>query len=149
MKWKPVVSYENYEVSTTGRIRRVGSSIMLRPCLRNGYLCVSLWKNNKGKTLYVHRIVAEAFLHKVEGWNVVNHKDEDRLNNHVDNLEWCTSQYNNEYSLAKVWSVLSPQGDVLNITNLSKFCKEAGLNTSSMYEVMSGKRKSHKGFRRV
>lgn len=149
MKWKPVVGYENYEVSTTGHVRRIGAPTFLRPCLRNGYLCVNLWKNNKGKNFYVHRLVAEAFLLKVEGFNIVNHKDEDRLNNHVDNLEWCTSQYNNEYSLAKTWQIVSPKGKVLTVTNLSKFCKEKGLNTSSMYEVMSGKRRIHKGYRRV
>lgn len=149
MKWKKIVGYENYEVSTTGHIRRVGSSTFLRPCLRNGYLSVNLWKDNKGKNFYIHRIVAEAFLSRVEGFNVVNHKDEDRLNNHVDNLEWCTSQYNNEYSLAKTWSIVSPTGEVLTVTNLSKFCKENNLNTSSMYEVMSGKRRTHKGYRRV
>lgn len=149
MKWKVIVGYENYEVSTTGHIRRLDSSDFLKPCLRNGYLCVSLWRGNKGKTLYVHRLVAEAFLPKKEGFNIVNHKDEDKLNNRVGNLEWCTSQYNNEYSLAKTWNVVTPTGEALTVTNLSKFCKENGLNTPSMYEVMSGKRRTHKGYRRV
>ena len=61
----------------------------------NGYECVAL-KN--GKKHNVHRLVAEAFIPNPQNLSEVNHKDKNKFNNHVDNLEWCTRQYNVNYS---------------------------------------------------
>ena len=91
--WKDVVGYEGlYEVSNFGNVR---SLFRYKKQLRwdvanNRYATVQLFKNKIGKRLLVHRLVAEAFLPNPRNLPVVNHKDENKLNNNVDNLEWCT-----------------------------------------------------------
>ena len=62
-----------------------------------GYLRVYLYKNGKGKSFYIHRLVAEAFIPNPNKYQEVNHKDENSSNNRADNLEWCTHKYNSNY----------------------------------------------------
>lgn len=104
--WKPVKGYEGvYEVSNLGRVRRLwpisGHYRMLRPFLRwkfpRDYVAVNLSKGNNVRTLSVHRLVAEAFIPNPMGLPQVNHKDENKTNNCVDNLEWCDCIYNVNY----------------------------------------------------
>ena len=111
--WKDVENYEGlYQVSNLGRVRSLERDIycqngtfhqhlkekMLVPVLdRYGYQFVGLYKNGKRKKITVHRLVAEAFLPNLENKPQVNHKDENPLNNCVDNLEWRTSKYNINY----------------------------------------------------
>lgn len=104
--WKPVVGYEGlYEVSNLGRIKSLNCYNYKYPRILklgkrpDGYLCVGLSKNNTTKTKVVHRLVAEAFIPNPDNLEMVNHKDEDRANNNVENLEWCTRSYNQLYSL--------------------------------------------------
>ena len=109
--WKPVVGYEGlYEVSNWGRVKSI-KRIVKSPrgyrtvCERtlkptkdsHGYLCVSLYKEGKMKFVKIHRLVAEAFLDNPDNLPQINHKDEDKTNNHVNNLEWCDAKYNSNY----------------------------------------------------
>ena len=105
--WKPVVGYEGlYEVSNLGRVkslnyRRTGKEgiLSLKPNER-GYVCVKLSKNGKKKDYKVHRLVAEAFIPNPNNLPQVNHKIDDfehRSDNRVENLEWCTAEYNANY----------------------------------------------------
>lgn len=104
--WKPVKGYEGvYEVSNLGRVRRLwpisGHYRMLNPFPRykhpRDYMAVNLSSDNKMKTMSVHRLVAEAFIPNPDGLTQVNHKDENKRNNCVDNLEWCDCSYNVNY----------------------------------------------------
>ena len=107
--WKPVKGYEGlYEVSNTGNVRSlprkakgrkgIVRGVVLKPALsKDGYLRVTLRKDNICINKSVHRLVGEAFLDNPYGHPVINHKDEDKTNNHVDNLEFCTIQYNSTY----------------------------------------------------
>lgn len=104
--WKDVVGYEGlYKVSNFGRIVSLcsyggNSQRLMSPGLaNNGYLMVGLTKNKKQKSLLVHRLVAQAFIPNPDKLDFVNHKDENKRNNNVENLEWCTKSYNSEYSL--------------------------------------------------
>ena len=99
--WKPIKGYEeNYCVSNYGRIKSTyhASEKFLVP--RNagkGYVQVALFKDQKAKNFFVHRIVAEHFVENPSGLEFVNHKDENKSNNVYSNLEWCSASYNNAY----------------------------------------------------
>ena len=93
--WKQIEDYENYEVSTHGRVRNKRTGRYLKFDLSNcGYYRVTLCKNNKPRKFSVHRLVAQAFVEPVVGKELVNHKDSDKTNNRVENLEWVTCSEN-------------------------------------------------------
>lgn len=111
-EWRDIEGYEGlYQVSNEGRVKSLEryvewrgtikhqSERILKPLENNrgGYLVVCLCKNSKVKTYTVHRLVASAFIENYEELPCVNHKDEDKTNNNVDNLEWCTYEYNINY----------------------------------------------------
>jgi hypothetical protein len=100
--WDYIAEYNHdYQVSTCGRIKslKYNNEKILNPsCNAMGYLKVELSLYNISKQYYVHRLVAETFLPNVNYFPQVNHKDEIKNNNNVDNLEWCTSFYNNNYN---------------------------------------------------
>lgn len=116
---KPVKGYEGYyEVDQFGRVYGLERIIKVNDNGRNyekpiagkqlkqsmhtkGYKTVSLTKDGKTKNLFVHRLVAEAFIPNVDNLPMVNHKDEDKTNNFVENLEWCTNDYNINYGTAR------------------------------------------------
>jgi hypothetical protein len=100
--WKDVIGYEGlYAVSNMGQIislnyNNTGNSKTLKQSSRSGR-SVCLSKNGIKRSFPVHRLVASAFIENKENYKEVNHKDEDRTNNCVDNLEWCDRIYNNNY----------------------------------------------------
>ena len=108
--WKPVDGYEGYyEVSNLGRVRsidrfvkadkgmRLSKGQLLKPFYSNGYARVVLSKQQKTKKFSVHRLVAIAFIPNTNNYPQVNHKNEDKNCNEVDNLEWCNGAYNCNY----------------------------------------------------
>ena len=98
--WKSIKGYEGlYEISNTGKIRIVSSGV-IKKCstLPNGYLRVGLTKDRKVKYFYPHRLVAQAFIPNVANKPCVNHKDCNKNNNCVNNLEWVTYKENNDYN---------------------------------------------------
>ena len=109
--WKTILGYEGlYEVSNLGNIRRIKfinnktqiNKIKKLKLNKTGkYISVILCKNGKVKGHYVHRLVAEAFIPNPNNLPQINHKDENKLNNKVDNLEWCNSFYNMNYGNVK------------------------------------------------
>lgn len=102
---KPVAGYEGlYFVTQDGEVTNQNGKI-IKQYIKKGcgtcYKYVSLYKNGEYKAKYVHRLVAEAFIPNPEKLPIINHKDEDGTNNCVDNLEWCTNQYNVNYGTAR------------------------------------------------
>ena len=98
--WKNIEGYEGkYQVSNLGRVKSmIGQEKVLHPKKhRNGHLQIGLHKDKKRKTMYIHRLVAQAFITNPDNLPCVNHKDENPNNNNVDNLEWCTQKYNCNY----------------------------------------------------
>lgn len=90
-QWKIIKDYPNYSVSNYGRVRNDLTCKILKQNLNSsGYYRVSL----KRKHLFVHRLVAIAFIDNPNNYPVVNHLDEDKTNNSVSNLEWCTQSHN-------------------------------------------------------
>lgn len=115
--WKPVLGYEGlYEVSSYGRVKSVDRYVkacyekyrlhkgkVLSPAKdRYGYLSVVLSYNGKHKTITVHILVAQAFIPNPDDLPIINHKDEDKTNNRVENLEWCTAKYNMNYGTRNI-----------------------------------------------
>ena len=101
--WKNIEGYEGkYQVSNLGRVKSmIGQEKVLHPKKhRNGHLQIGLHKDKKRKTMYIHRLVAQAFIPNPDNLPCVNHKDENPNNNNVDNLEWCTQKYNCNYGAA-------------------------------------------------
>ena len=102
-QWKSIAGYEGlYEVSNLGRVKslnynKTGVEKILKPNKVKGYLQVQLWRDGKYKMFLVHRLVATAFLPNPEGFEQVNHLDENKSNNCVSNIEWCSAKYNNNY----------------------------------------------------
>lgn len=102
--WKAIKGYEGlYEVSNTGKVRSINynrtGKVKELSSLGNGlgYLLVVLCQEGKRKNFLVHRLVVEAFIGVIPKGFVVNHKDENKHNNNVENLEICTYKYNNNY----------------------------------------------------
>ncbi len=116
--WKQIRFY-NYEVNINGEIRSTKTGKLLKPQRSwNGYRRVTLWVGYNRKGFMVHRIVAEAFLSNPEKLKEVNHKDFDKTNNSVDNLEWCSKQQNMDH--AKNGKVLvSFKGEENNTSKLT------------------------------
>ena len=102
--WKEIAGYEGlYEVSDQGRVKSLGNNKsrkekILKPGKNNwGYLQVSLCKDGKSKKSTVHRLVAKAFISNPGNLETINHKDEDKTNNTVGNLEWMSMKDNINY----------------------------------------------------
>ena len=103
--WKDVKGYENlYQVSNDGLVRTSHKGlweILSAGRTKHGYYNVLLYKDGKRKNKRVHRLVASAFIPNPNNYPYINHKDENPSNNHVDNLEWCTAEYNSNYGTCK------------------------------------------------
>lgn len=93
--WKTLKDYPNYQVSNFGRVKSLINSLMLRTDKsKSGYLSVRVYKNTKHKVYRVSRLVGFVFIPNPENKPFINHKDGNKLNNHVINLEWCTQSEN-------------------------------------------------------
>ena len=133
--WKPIEGYEGfYEVSNCGRvksvehviIRRNGSPRPIREklihssMLPNGYLHVTLYKDCKQKHFHVHRLVAKAFIPNPNNLPEINHKDEYKTNNHVDNLEWCDLDILPRLKPRDSWVLTPPHGYLSRLPRLTR-----------------------------
>lgn len=109
-KWKSIKGFEGlYKISNYGNVKSlffwdinkrkyIIKERIIKPITdKDGYYIIGLYKNKKRKTYKVHRLVAEAFITNPNNLPQINHKDENKLNNRVDNLEWCSVIYNLKY----------------------------------------------------
>lgn len=103
---------------------------------KDGYYYVQLCENGKRKRVSVHRLVAETFIDNPCNFPMVNHKDENRENNKVNNLEWCTEKYNTNYGNARVKQAKAVSKAVVCIETGVVFCsqKEAGQITKVAHQ---------------
>ena len=160
--WKDKKNYEGrYQVSNCGRVKslnyhRMGFEKILKTKVdKDGYLTVML--NNPRKTFRVHRLVAEAFIPNPDNLPQVNHKDENKQNNVVTNLEWCDVKYNNEYNNGQKRRTIKRLKPILQYTLDGEFVREwesakqaereGGFNNVCICRCCLGQRKTHKGFR--
>lgn len=161
--WKPVRNYEGlYEVSNMGRVKSLNynktgkEKIMKGVGDGNGYLQVGLYREGKRKKCRINRLVAQAFLENPQNLPEVNHKDENKLNNCVDNLEWCSRSYNMTYNgRAKkvgkknskpVYSIDKESGLITYWESIREAERQTGINKGNICSCCKGKMKSIGGF---
>ena len=169
MRWKDVEGYAgSYQISDKGQVmsfQRNPLGRLLKPCKTpNGYLTAHLSTKGEGRTKItgIHRLVAQAFLGPPTVEEIqVNHKDGDKTNNHVSNLEWCSQSGNmtHRYDVlkkpqptgeknkhSKTYEVTYPDGRKITVVGLRAFCAKENLCYAVMSRVSRGERKSHKKF---
>lgn len=173
--WKDVVGYEGlYEVSNKGRIRslyrKLRNSILTKRSKpyyphqakrHSGHLSIWLYKDGKGKNWLVHRIVALAFIPNPDNLPFINHRDEIPYHNNVENIEWCTAAYNNNYGTVKErmseallnrkdLSIkvvrISPDGTRKSYPSMQEAARENNLFQSNIWRCCNGERHTCGGF---
>ena len=124
--WKDIKGFEGlYQVSNLGRVKSLRRNIILRQGItRKGYESVLLCTNSIHKGYYIHRLVAHAFIPNPDNLPQVNHKDENKTNNCVGNLEWCDGKYNINYGTGIAKRVKSQSKKVLQFKPDGTFVKE-------------------------
>ena len=161
--WKDIKGYEGiYLISNYGRVKSLHKKekIIKQFENTNGYLQVDLWKNGIGKHILVHKLVANSFIKNLKNYPFINHKDENKKNNRVDNLEWCTAKYNCNYGtrnlrlsspvicieLNKKYNSIKDASDDLNIqqAHISGCCmKRKHYNTAGGYHWQYAKEEEY------
>lgn len=101
MNWKIIEDFTDYKVNENGEVYSIKRNKILKQYEKKNYLGVYLYQDNKKKFRLVHRLVANAFIPNPNNLPQINHKDENSKNNNVENLEWCTQKYNNNYGTYK------------------------------------------------
>ena len=175
-EWRDIQGYEGlYQVSNLGRVKSLERKVAFGNRIRTisekilsagynkkgheGYLTVNLHKkNDRGKPHYLHRLVAEAFIDNPNNYKEVNHKDEDPTNNCVNNLEWCTRQYNENYGTKRQrqmqtvsWRIKPviayKEGvEVMRFQSAMEAERELGYCSCSIYKCCKGlQKKQYKG----
>lgn len=166
--WKDIKNFEGYyEVNTKGEIRSIErkvnyrnnkqrvikSKIKKQTLNSKGYLKVSLWKDNKSKTMEVQRIVAETFIENTMNKSQVNHIDGDKTNNKVENLEWCSPKENSlhrtnilKHGIVRV-NQFNLDGKYINTyESIKKAAKENGIKPCSISNVINCKKNTAGGY---
>lgn len=171
--WKDIKEYEGlYQVSNLGRVRSLdriinteqgkrkilGKIRKTRKDSRRFYLLVDLSKNNKTKTFLVHRLVALSFINNPNNLPQINHKDENKENNFIKNLEWCDLSYNQNYGslpqrrktfIKKAHKINSKKIISLEDGKIFNSIQEAGkffnIESSNIGRVCKGERKTAGG----
>lgn len=155
---KDIINFENYQISDDGRVWSKNRNKYLKPIDVNGYKKVSLYKNGKLHQRLIHRLVAEAFIPNPNAYEEINHINEDKSDNRVENLEWCTSSYNINYGTRVERQINSISKKVFQysidnvLLNTYKSCTEAerenpSFNHRGISYSCIGKLKTYKGFK--
>lgn len=162
--WKDIGVFRKFDfkgkyiVSTKGRVKNKRKGNFLNPYSNKDhkYPYVTLTKDTGGYiTAPIHRLVAEHFLINPNGYKYINHKDENPRNFDINNLEWCTQKYNNNYgshgeNLAKSLGVpivqLDQCGNLVKVWDSTKETGRNGFNSGDICRCINKSEKSHKGY---
>lgn len=162
--WKDIGGYEGlYQVSSHGRIKILGQGgthkkeSIKNLCVKKRYISVTLYKNGQPKTFLVHRLVALAFLPNPNNLTEINHINEDKHDNRVENLEWCDRTYNNNYSDInhrrmcktgyKIQQLSMSNEVVAEYHSTNEAEKKTGIFAKNIQHVLKEKRHSAGGFK--
>lgn len=158
--WKPISNFPNYKISDNGEVMSInynhtGTCKILKPSISShGYYGVILVNNGRKFYKTIHRLVAETFIHNPNNLLCVNHKDEDKLNNSVSNLEWCTIGDNIRYGscigrradkqrISRGIPVISidNNGNEIRYISAKEASRITGINQGSISQCCNNKRK--------
>lgn len=144
-------NYPNYSISREGTIVNIKTKKELKLTRTSwGYEKVSITNSGcKRDTLLVHRLVAMAYLPNPNNLPQVNHIDENKVNNTVGNLEWCTGAHNQNHSNARDYSFISEEGNTYQGKNLNRLAKSLGVHVGNLSLLQRGKINSAYGLRRI
>lgn len=151
---KDIQGYEGmYAVTSCGKVYSYKSKKFLKPYkMKSGYLQVSLCKNSKQKKYSIHRLVQKTYLSNPDNLPQVNHKDENKENNALPNLEWCDQKYNSNYG-THVQRVAKACGKPIYCIELNRTfdgaraaARELGLQQSNITQCCKGKHKTCGGY---
>lgn len=176
-EWRDIKGFEGlYQISNMGNVKSLERTVWnsrgyyvtvperIRKARKNryGYLYVALWKEGKRKQYMIHRLVASAFLNNADNLPEINHKDEDKTNNTVDNLEWCDRSYNCNYGtrnkkisekmtnsskLGKsVIGINKVSGLIVEFPYVREASRQTGINSGNICACCNGKKKSAGGY---
>ena len=169
--WKDVIGFENmYQISNNGKVKSLKRKSLIGRVLKErflkpskdtkGYLRVSLHKNNKAHHRSIHRLVAEAFIINNDNKSQVNHKDGNKENNIVSNLEWMSNKENSDHayntglkskeSLNKAFKIKSIRIDTdqeQNHYSINQAAKDLNLYPANVWNVLKGNFKQSGGYR--
>lgn len=168
MIWKVIEDYPNYSISDTGiikrnayaRIDRLGRKTNIKEQTlklyidKDGYYRTMLIKDGKNHFIPIHRLVAQTFIPNPNNLPVVNHKNEEKKDNRVENLEWCTIKYNNCYgerlkrvSLASGKKIIGYDENIsMTFNSAQEAGRTLGVSGSNISECANGKYKQAYGF---
>ena len=141
--WKNIEGYEGlYHVNNLGQVKSLRKNILLSSSIKkNGYHQVVLQNNGYKKYVSVHRLVAIAFLDNPKNYPQVNHIDENKSNNCVWNLEWCTAEYNTNYGTGMIRQVNKRKGKfILGDNKRARKCK--CIETGIVYDCIKSASKA-------
>ena len=148
--WKDIDDLQGYQISNTGKVRNHNKGDYIMKPFTNIYGYLEIVFSYKGKKIHksIHSLVAKAFISNPNNYTEVNHKDENKQNNVVDNLEWCTRAYNNNYGTHNERSGRNRRKFITKITDNYKIIF-TDYNTASKYENTSIdviRMRVHKGY---
>lgn len=153
--WNPVFGYENeYLINNSGIVKSVKGNIKNQRLQNSGYLITDLWKNNICKTVTIHRLVANTFIHNTENKLYVNHINGIKTDNRVENLEWCTCSENHNHALllglrktSKIIQTDLDDNEIQRFNSLKEAAQKTGISCPSISRCINGIRKKTRGFK--
>ena len=152
-----IKGYEGlYSITKSGKVySHITNKFLAERINRDGYVYISLYKNKIQHNAKMHRLVVEHFIPNDIEKLVVNHKDGNKTNNHVDNLEWCTKSYNLKHAYDNGLRIPSNQHNVLvyknsvligNYVSIHECARQLDILTSSIRKVITGKHSQTHGY---
>ncbi len=138
---KDITGFEGlYGITSCGKVWTYKHNRFLTPGInKNGYYCVKLCKDGKVIEKYVHRLVAETYIPNPNNLPQINHKDEIKAHNNLQNLEWCSAKYNARYSNAKPFKCIET-GEIFESTYDA--AEKLNLHQPGIHRALQGKLKT-------